>query len=109
MCRGGNRPIKDELDVGLFSGSDRPVVKKDDARARFRRGMMKPDREPLPTGFFSVGQDADAGVDRSVARAVRDRAPRRRAPDRVFVMPGPVRLSAQRSPACAASAERFCA
>ena len=39
-----DRSIKDELDVGLFSGSDWLVVEQDDARAGFRRGMMKSDK-----------------------------------------------------------------
>ena len=61
-CR-RNRSIKDELDVGLFSRSDRLVVEQDDARASFGRGMMKSDREPLTDRLFLGWQDADARVD----------------------------------------------
>ncbi len=61
-CR-RNRPIKDELDVGLFSRSDRLVVEQDDARAGFRRGMMKSDGEPLADQLFLSWQDANASVD----------------------------------------------
>ena len=60
-CR--NRSIKDELDVGLFSRSDRLVVEQDDARANFRCGMVKSDREPLTDRLFLSWQDADARVD----------------------------------------------
>ena len=59
----GDRPIKDELDVGLFSRSDRLVVEQDDARAGFRRGMMKSDGEPLTDRLFLGWQDANARVD----------------------------------------------
>src|SRR3984957_12484731 len=63
MRRSSNRPIKDELDVGLFSRSDRLVVEQDDARAHFRRSMMKSDREPLTDCLFFTWQDTEAGVD----------------------------------------------
>ncbi len=59
----GDRPIKDELDVGLFSRSNRRFVEEDDARSSFRGGMMKSYREPLTERLFLDGQDADAGVD----------------------------------------------
>ena len=63
MCCCGDRPIKDELDVGLFPGSDRPVVEQDDARAGFRRSMMKSDREPLTDRLFLGWQNTHACVD----------------------------------------------
>ena len=58
-----DRPIKNELDVGRFSRSDRLVVEQDDARAGFRRGMMKSDWEPLTDRLFLGWQDSDARVD----------------------------------------------
>ena len=61
-CR-GDRPIKNELDVGRFSWSDRLVVEQDDARAGFRRGMMKSDWEPLTDRLFLSWQDSNARVD----------------------------------------------
>ena len=109
MRRCSDRPIKDQLDVGLFSGSDRLVVEQDDARAGFRRRMMKSDREPLTDRLFLGWQDANAGVD-TVGWRVQFGIERHiAAPDRVLCYPRPARLSAQRSPACAASAGRFCA
>src|SRR5580692_2693816 len=80
----GDRPIKDELDVGLFSGSDRLVVEQDDARAGFCRCMMKSDREPLTDRLFFGWQNADARVD-AIARRVQFWIERHVAPsDRVL-------------------------